>query len=86
MTCDTCEYWTRYDIGKCSQKVKTTDNKFVNLQTLGNQFCETFNKKQIKEPVPDIIKISSPDGTINYQFTNLKRNAKYKIYIEKIEC
>jgi hypothetical protein len=37
--CRFCEFWTRHNVGTCSQKIQTTEGNFVTPQTPGTYGC-----------------------------------------------
>jgi len=40
--CRTCEYWTQHSIGDCSQKMQTQSGEFVNVRTVGDYGCNSY--------------------------------------------
>ncbi len=84
MTCDECEFWTQHRVGTCSQKVLTTDNRFVNQQTQHDYGCNVGQQIDplLSKTAVQTTKVSSPDGIIDQQFVGLKRNATYIVTIE----
>lgn len=40
--CKSCVFWTQHSIGDCSQKMQTQSGEFVNVRTVGEYGCTSY--------------------------------------------